>query len=187
MTDLLPPTATTTEKTADAANARISDVPTSPIALVNDAANAPGNVLPHLAWAESVDVWDATWSEATRRTVIDASFSVHQVKGTPGAVEDAFEAAGYGCTIHERVGARKYDGNTDHDGIALYGPENGWAMYRIVVDRPIRNDQLPGVYQTLRLTGARRCHLVSLDYTEAANLYDGASLYDGAFNHGVAS
>jgi len=185
MSNLLPSNATVTEKALDAVSARIDDIPV-PIAIIGDAELTPANILPFLAWAKSVDVWDPTWSEATRRQVIVAAPAVHRVKGTPGSIEDAFNAAGYGVTVIERVGARRYDGNTDHDGLCLYGPVGGWAMYRVVVDRAVRNDQVAGIQNMLRLTAAKRCHLLSLDYQEAANLYDGASLYDGAYNHGVA-
>tara|TARA_R110001592_G_scaffold104697_1_gene294538 strand:- start:47130 stop:47687 length:558 start_codon:yes stop_codon:yes gene_type:complete len=182
---LLPANATDTEKALEAASARLAEVPI-PVATVGDAAEAPANVLPFLAWAKSVDVWDKTWSEATRRQVIAAAPAVHRVKGTPGSIEDAFTAAGYAVTIIERVGARRYDGGTAHNGLCLYGPDGGWAMYRIVVDQAVRNDQVAGIRDMLRSNAARRCHLLSLDYTEAANLYDGTSLYDGVYNHGVA-
>ena len=136
---LLPANATDTEKALEAASARLAEVPI-PVATVGDAAEAPANVLPFLAWAKSVDVWDKTWSEATRRQVIAAAPAVHRVKGTPGSIEDAFTAAGYAVTIIERVGARRYDGGTAHNGLCLYGPDGGWAMYRIVVDQAVRND-----------------------------------------------
>ena len=51
---LLPANATDTEKALEAASARLAEVPI-PVATVGDAAEAPANVLPFLAWAKSVD------------------------------------------------------------------------------------------------------------------------------------
>lgn len=54
----------------------------------------PAKVLPYLAWALSVDVWDDDWTEERKRKVIAAAPAVHRLKGTLGAVKrslDAFE------------------------------------------------------------------------------------------------
>jgi len=52
------------------------------------------DLLPWLAWACSVDIWDDDWPEDTRRRVIADSYSVHSVKGTVGAVKRALAALG---------------------------------------------------------------------------------------------
>ncbi len=183
---LLPPNATTTERAVSDAASRIDSVPV-PIATIGDPEQAPAAVLPQLAWARSVDVWDATWSEGTRRQVIAGSPAVHRQKATPGSIEDALTNAGYGAMVEERIGARHYDGSTLFNGVALYGPAGGWAMYSVTIDRPIRNDQVAGVLATLATTGALRSHLHQLDFREAAILYDGAALYDGIYNYGVVT
>ena len=183
---LLPPNATPFELALEGPAAdRVEAIP-APIATVGDAAQCPAAVLPFLAWARSVDVYDASWSEATRREVIGLSMAVHRIKGTLKSVLDAIAAWGIGATVMERVGARLYDGGQSHDGRVLYGPANGWAMYRVVLTRAIRNDQVAGLRRLLETTAPKRCELLSLDYQEAANLYDGRSLHDGAYNHGVA-
>lgn len=51
----------------------------------------PAVVLPWLAWAVSVDVWDTNWPEQTKRQVIAASPYLHSIKGTPLAVKTALE------------------------------------------------------------------------------------------------
>lgn len=51
----------------------------------------PAVVLPWLAWAVSVDVWDTNWTEQTKRQVIAASPYLHSIKGTPLAVKTALE------------------------------------------------------------------------------------------------
>lgn len=52
-------------------------------------------LLPYLAWALSVDRWDQSWPEKTKRSVIKASFFVHKRKGTIKAVRRVVEPLGY--------------------------------------------------------------------------------------------
>ncbi len=52
----------------------------------------PEHILPWLAWAVSVDVWNDEWAVETRRSVIRASLTVHQQKGTIGALKSALSA-----------------------------------------------------------------------------------------------
>ena len=69
----------------------------------------PKEILPHLAYAFSVDEWDETWlnpsneqstdvvegwSEHTQRRVVDASLRVHRKKGTRRAIEEALSVFG---------------------------------------------------------------------------------------------
>jgi phage tail P2-like protein len=183
---LLPPNATKLELALEGAAAdRIEAIPV-PIPTVNDAAQCPASVLPFLAWARSVDVYDASWSVATKRDVVGTALAIHRTKGTPDSVKRAIAAWGIEATVMERVGARRYDGAQNHDGRIFYGPVNGWAMYRVILNRAIRNDQVAGLRRLLEMTAPKRCELLSLEYQEAANLYDGRSTYDGAYNHGVA-
>ncbi len=46
----------------------------------------PVHLLPHLAWAWSVDRWDPEWPESVKRAAIKASFYIHKHKGTIGAL-----------------------------------------------------------------------------------------------------
>lgn len=55
----------------------------------------PLSLLPYLAWAFSVDRWDQSWTEKTKRSVIKASFFVHKRKGTINAIRRAVEPLGY--------------------------------------------------------------------------------------------
>lgn len=94
VTRLLPPNATPVERNIATAGAIIEQIPV-PIRDLGNAATCPANVLPFLAWERSVDRWDPSWSEGTKRAVIDASFFVHQRKGTVGAIRRAIEPLGY--------------------------------------------------------------------------------------------
>lgn len=100
MPSLLPNNATTFEDSLDGAVSRISDVPT-PAREVWNADTCAADLLPWLAWAFSVDFWDATWSDAQKRASIKSAVTVQRYKGTIGSVKEALSALGYAATITE--------------------------------------------------------------------------------------
>lgn len=92
-TAILPPNATLRDHamlTADLAALALIDP--AIIATIWDPMNCPASLLPWLAWALSVDVWDDGWTEDRKRKVIAASPIVHRLKGTRGAVRRALDA-----------------------------------------------------------------------------------------------
>lgn len=98
--DLLPPNATVLERRAAQALAQIERVPI-PIRELHDPDRCPVELLPYLAWARSVDRWDDSWSERTKREVIKASPFIHRHKGTIGALRRVVEPLGYLIRIVE--------------------------------------------------------------------------------------
>lgn len=54
----------------------------------------PAELLPWLAWALSVDVWDDNWSEIQKRREIAAAPEIHRQKGTRRAVSLALQGLG---------------------------------------------------------------------------------------------
>ncbi|TPG77337.1 phage tail protein I [Pseudomonas arsenicoxydans] len=100
MTGLLPPNAKQLERLAAEALAQIERVPI-PIRDLLNPDRCPVHLLPYLAWAFSVDRWDSTWSEATKRQVIKGSFFIHSRKGTIGALRRVVEPLGYLIEIVE--------------------------------------------------------------------------------------
>lgn len=100
--DILPPNATPLERAmADTDWSRVSALDVDVIRSITDPATCPVPLLPWLAWAFSVDVWDDTWDEATRRAVIAAAPAVQRSKGTLFAVRTALEAVAVTSTIKE--------------------------------------------------------------------------------------
>lgn len=100
--DLLPANATPLERAlADVDGTRLLATPTAFMASLWDPATCPAHLLPYLAWALSVDVWNPDWSEATKRAVIAAAPAVHRRKGTRAAVEDAVAALGLVARFQE--------------------------------------------------------------------------------------
>ncbi len=100
MTNLLPPNAKQLERLAAEALAQIERVPV-PIRDLLNPDRCPVQLLPYLAWAFSVDRWDSTWSEATKRQVIKGSYFIHSRKGTIGALRRVVEPLGYLIEIIE--------------------------------------------------------------------------------------
>lgn len=97
---LLPANSTSAERALSETLARIGDVPV-PLRDMWNPDTCPIDLLPWLAWAFSVDEWDATWSEAQQRAAVKASYSVHRYKGTIGSVKDALNALGLGVQVQE--------------------------------------------------------------------------------------
>lgn len=98
--DLLPPSASNQERALSSSAARLSDVPL----LVRESWNpdtCPPQLLPWLAWAFSVDEWDAAWSEQEKRDVIKSSLYVHKRKGTISAIDRALAPLGYLIDVQE--------------------------------------------------------------------------------------
>lgn len=72
-----------------------------PLRDLYNADTCPVHLLPHLAWAWSVDRWDYRWTEATKRAAIKASYYIHAHKGTIGALRRVVEPLGYLIEIVE--------------------------------------------------------------------------------------
>lgn len=94
MTRLLPPNARQLEVLAAQALAQIERVP-MPIRDLINPDRCPVALLPYLAWAFSVDRWQESWSEATKRKIIKSAYFVHAHKGTIGALRRVVEPLGY--------------------------------------------------------------------------------------------
>jgi phage tail P2-like protein len=101
--DLLPPNSTSQERALSKTTARVGDVPMQ-IKQVWNPQTCPAGILPWLAWAMSVDEWDANWTEQQKRDAIAASVQVHRTKGTIGAVRRALQALGYEVLVNENTG-----------------------------------------------------------------------------------
>lgn len=97
---LLPSNSTQLERDAAVALAQIKRVPI-PIRLLWNPDLCPLAVLPYLAWSFSVDRWDSTWSEPTKRAAIRAAYYIHSRKGTIGALRRVVEPLGYLIEIIE--------------------------------------------------------------------------------------
>lgn len=84
--DLLPPNATPLERALARTTTRFEAIPFDPVALWNPAI-CPIALLPWLAWALSIDRWDAEWSEVDKRAAVANAIADQRLKGTRYAVE----------------------------------------------------------------------------------------------------
>ncbi|GFM38322.1 phage tail protein I [Desulfovibrio psychrotolerans] len=100
MASLLPISATPQENATALAIARLSDVPV-PVRDVWNPDTCPEDLLPWLAWAFSVDMWDDAWTTDQKRAAIKASVEIHRHKGTPWAVSYALGVLGYEAHLQE--------------------------------------------------------------------------------------
>lgn len=91
---MLPPSASQFMRSSERVTERLTDIPVDLRKLWNPD-QCPADLLPWLAWALSVDRWDKSWSEQTKRQVIKASWLVHRQKGTISALRHVVEPFGY--------------------------------------------------------------------------------------------
>lgn len=92
MRSLLPLNSTPLERGIEATFAETTLIP---LRTLYNPDTCPAHLLPHLAWAWSVDRWDPAWPEPVKRAAIKASFYIHKHKGTNGALRRVVEPLGY--------------------------------------------------------------------------------------------
>jgi phage tail P2-like protein len=171
---LLPPNATPLEKriagSGFAAPAQI--VPT-----LWDADTCPAALLPWLAWAESVDDWNAEWSEERQRAVIKASRAVHRLKGTPAAIKQALVARGQpDAEVIER-----------YESAATGDSSQAWAIYKVVLKHPVTRKQAWELQDGIAPVARNCCHFAGFDYLQAALLHNNQCKRDGSYTRGFIS
>lgn len=98
--DLLPLNATPQERALSLATGRVvgMDIPNRELWNPH---TCPVALLPWLAWALNVDDWDSNWTETQKRQILAASFIVHKLKGTVGAVKRVANSFGTTVLIEE--------------------------------------------------------------------------------------
>ncbi|TXH45432.1 MAG: phage tail protein I [Desulfurellales bacterium] len=155
-----------------------SDIPV-PLSDLWNPATCPTVALPWLAWALSVDDWDANWPEAIKRQVVSNSIMIHRRKGTVWAIKQQLAAMGYGqCEYTEHwqtvVGAPWVVGDRTPVGWqSLVGGKwivgdatpvggNHWAEYWVKVLTPITPEMVQQIARHLDLVAPARCHLTKI-------------------------
>lgn len=89
---LLPPNATATERSIEAATARLEDVPV-PLRDLWDPWHCPEDLLPWLAWSLSIDTWKSYWSPDIKRARIARAIDIQRRKGTLKSVRAVVESS----------------------------------------------------------------------------------------------
>lgn len=153
---LLPVGSSALEVAAAEACALIEEIPV-PLRRLWNAQTCPLPLLPYLAWAWSVDRWDQSWSESTKRSVVAASEYVHRHKGTIGSLRRVVEPLGYLIRIvewwqtNEEPGTFRLDVGVLDTGITeeMYN-----ELERMIADAKPCSRHLIGLSINLDATGA---------------------------------
>jgi len=166
MRSLLPLNSTPLERGIEATFAETTLIP---LRTLYNPDTCPEHLLPHLAWAWSVDRWDPAWSEPVKRAAIKASFFIHKHKGTIGALRRVVEPLGYLIEIVEWF-------NTVPQGVP-----GTFALKVGVLDTGITEEMYLELERLIddakpvsrKLTG------LAISLETQGNLNVGVSLYDG--------
>tara|TARA_R110002167_G_scaffold98718_11_gene259426 strand:+ start:1034 stop:2044 length:1011 start_codon:yes stop_codon:yes gene_type:complete len=149
---LLPPSATALELKIEQVTARASEIPV-PLAALWNPQTCPAELLPWLAWALSVDEWDAAWADAVKRQVTARSAELHRRKGTVWSVREAIRTAGYAdAEIEEGLPRLLHDGSQSYAAAETYGAGARWGLFKVIAD----------LGEEMSLTGADVQRLVRL-------------------------
>lgn len=166
---LLPPNATELQRDIDKSVAtRLGNIEVPNKWLMNPD-KCPEKVLPWLAWAVSVDVWNNTWAEDIRRSVIQSSIEVHQKKGTTGALKMALSSF-------------KFDNVKIEEWFDYGGDPYTFRVFIEIVSESFDINDLTEVYAVIQRTKNARSHLKILKAVlcnNSVNPYVGASLTSG--------
>lgn len=185
MSRLLPPNSTPLERALANVSARISNLPVQ-IASIWNAATCPEPLLPWLAAAISVDVWEDAWPEETKRLAIASSLDIHRKKGTGSAIQAALESAGHGdAVIIERVDYQLRDGTKPRDGIYRRGGASRWATFKVILQRPTSTRWAEQIRKRIAHAQRLSCELVQLKYSASTMIRDGTTLRDGTHLRGT--
>ncbi|TAA26569.1 phage tail protein I [Pseudoxanthomonas winnipegensis] len=97
---LLPPNATTAERSLEAATSRLADVPV-PLRSLWNADTCPAALLPWLAWGLGIDAWKDYWPEYVKRARIRAAIDIQRRKGTAESVRTVVQSFGGAVDLRE--------------------------------------------------------------------------------------
>ncbi|HFS8947016.1 TPA: phage tail protein I [Enterobacter roggenkampii] len=131
------------------------------------------------------DGWELAEADDVRRALIKSAIELHRYKGTPWSIREIIRRFGFGeVDLIEGTGQIGYDGRHTYNGNYVHGDAEAWAVYRVILQQPITNDQAALLRQTLAAFAPARCHLASLEYQSVAIRYNNTVNYDGSYNHG---
>lgn len=166
MKSLLPINSTQLERAIEAASA---DRTVIPLRSLYNPTTCPVHLLPHLAWAWSVDRWDDRWTEAAKRNAIRASFYIHSRKGTTGALRRVVEPLGYLLEVIEWWQT------------VPEGPPATFALRVGVLDTGITEEMFSELERLIDDAKPVSRHMTGLDITLETRLdaYTGFAIYDG--------
>ncbi len=183
---LLPPSATALSRSIETVMAERTQGIEAPIGTLWHVDTCPVELLPWLAWAFSVEVWEHDWSEEIKRDVIRSAIAVHRLKGTRQSVEIALGALGFRIDLVE---AWEEGGDPHTFRLDAYGDDVFAAGFQIdaklldTVTRLIENVKPVRSHFTLRIgesfeddaylrAGVTQAHVHRLDLDPAPRVHE---------------
>lgn len=189
---LLPPGSSALERRLALTCSGISDLQV-PLRDLWNPATCPVRFLPYLAWAFSVDRWDESWAESTKRRVVQDAFYIHQHKGTISAVRRVVEPFGFLIRVlewwqsGEQPGTFRLDIGVQDQGIT---EETYLELERLISDAKPCSRHLVGMSINLQTAGPAYVGASSYIGEEitvypyfAETIISGGAIYDGAAVH----
>lgn len=164
---LLPPNVTLLERNAAEVMSSSTSL-TVPLRDLWNADNCPADLLPYLAWSVSVSQWNENWAESQKREVIKASYTVHRLKGTVGALRRAIQPFGRMITV-----TQWWEDNSEP---GTFKVEIG------VLDTGISDAEYAEMTRVINDTKPCSRHMLKLTLTEetSADIYIGAAVSLGS-------
>lgn len=95
---LLPPNATAAERAI--VDAIVASIPV-PLRDLWDADACPADLLPWLAWAQSIDAWKDYWPDHVKRALVRNAIAIQRMKGTSQSVRQVVESFGGQVVLRE--------------------------------------------------------------------------------------
>lgn len=189
---LLPPGSSALERRLALTCSGISDLQV-PLRDLWNPATCPVRFLPYLASAFSVDRWDESWAESTKRRVVQDAFYIHQHKGTISAVRRVVEPFGFLIRVlewwqsGEQPGTFRLDIGVQDQGIT---EETYLELERLISDAKPCSRHLVGMSINLQTSGTAYVGASSYIGEEitvypyfAETIISGGAIYDGAAVH----
>lgn len=101
MMSILPPNATQLERALEELTGQRIDGIAVPLRDLWSAEHCPEDLLPWLAWALSIDQWDAAWPLHIRRARVASAIAIQRIKGTAKSVIDVVASFGGNVVLRE--------------------------------------------------------------------------------------
>lgn len=133
-----------------------------------------------------VEYWWQNISEEEHRNLIARFPMIKRRRGTLWSVKQALSVIDPDGHIVEGDYSVRYDGTAIYDGSVQYGYASHWAEFVVIASRAITNAQASQLRALIESVAPARSNLIRIDYTAAANTYDGSIIYDGTYNYGGA-
>ncbi|UTH76111.1 phage tail protein [Chromobacterium sp. IIBBL 290-4] len=168
---------------------RLTGIDTSPF-LVYLIDHVDVSLLPLLAeqfHIQGDEGWVLAESDDARRALLHSANELHRYKGTPWAIREVIRRLGLGeAVLIEGLGDQHRNGAISRNGYYVHGDPASWNRYRVLLSRPITNDQAALLRRMLAAYAPARCVLASLEYQKVANRHNGAIFRNKQFNRGSA-